>query len=98
MTRVSVAAICGNSTVSRQDGALLRNAIELAWAEGPVVIDFNNRRIASVSFFDESLGLLARRLPVQELAARVRVENIGAADRALLNKIVLQRANERSAT
>jgi hypothetical protein len=35
--------------------------IEENWNnQGPVVLDFEGVRIASVSFFDEALGLLAR--------------------------------------
>jgi hypothetical protein len=52
-------------------------------------------RIASVSFFDESLGLLARHHPLDEIRRRVRVENIDPADRRLLNDIVQSRSRER---
>jgi hypothetical protein len=42
----------------------------------PLSLDFSGVRIASVSFFDESLGLLAKKRPVDELKKRARVENI----------------------
>lgn len=54
-----------------------------------------SQTIASVSFFDESLGLLALAHPLAELTARVRVENIEPADRSLLNSIVQSRSRER---
>jgi hypothetical protein len=96
MRRLQVASICPTSTVSRADGARLRAAIEAAWIPSEaLVLDFSGLRIASASFLDEALGLLARTHSLEELAKRVRVENIDAADRVLLNKIVQLRAEER---
>lgn len=97
MARISIATFCNAARVSRGDGAHLRNAIERHWDAGEqVVLDFSNVKIASVSFFDESLGLLARKHPLSELTRRVRVENMNALDRALLNSIVRSRAQERT--
>jgi STAS-like domain of unknown function (DUF4325) len=86
-----------SARVSRSDGARLRRLIETHWSDDDaLVLDFSGVRIASVSFFDESIGLLARTHPLDELQRRVRVENIDPSDRALLNQIVLSRARERS--
>jgi hypothetical protein len=95
MPRIDISKHCA-SRVTRGDGAHLRHAIEQAW-EGtePVVLDFDGVTIASVSFFDESLGLLALSHPLSELTARVQVENIVPADRSLLNSIVQSRSRER---
>jgi hypothetical protein len=96
MTRIRIAEECQTKRVSRGDGALLRHLIEQAWKVQPkVVLDFEGVRIASVSFFDEAIGLLARQHPLKELTARLSVENITPADRNLLNQIVLSRAKER---
>lgn len=96
MSRLMVASVCSSSTVSRDDGSRLRVEIEKAWSQAEIlVLDFSNLRIASVSFFDESLGLLARKYSLEELRKRIRIEHIGAADRTLLNKIVQMRASER---
>ncbi len=98
MARLEVASVCGSSRVSRADGEQLRHAMEARWAaEEPTVIDFAGVVIASVSFFDESFGLLALAHPTVELGRRFRVENIGAPDRNLLNSIVSARARERAA-
>jgi hypothetical protein len=95
--RINIADFCGAAHVSRGDGAHLRSAIEQSWdAPEPLVLDFSNIRIASVSFFDESFGLLAREHPLDELTRRVRVENMDPSDRALLNRIVQSRARERT--
>jgi hypothetical protein len=61
-------------------------------------LDFLGLRIASVSFFDESLGMLATKHPVEQLAQRVKVENMNPQDRLLLNSIVLSRAKELKAS
>ena len=93
MPRINIATYCKAARVSRGDGALLRKAIEESWDSWEqIVLDFSNVTIASVSFFDESLGMLARRHPLDDL---VRVENMMPSDRALLNSIVLSRAKER---
>ncbi len=97
MSRLNVATYCARR-LTRGDGAHLRHAIEDAWnAPEPLVLDFASVTIASVSFFDEALGLLARQYPLEELTKRVKVENMVPADRALLNTIVLSRSRERLA-
>lgn len=95
MPRLNISTYCARR-VTRGDGAHLRHAIENAWsADEPVVLDFAGVTIASVSFLDEALGLLAREHSLQELTKRVKVENMVPADRALLNAIVTSRARER---
>src|SRR5690349_2341060 len=96
MARIIIAEHCKGSQLTRSDGARLRSIIDEHWNDvEPIVLDFSGLRIASVSFFDESLGLLAKMHPLDELARRVRIESINAADRALLNGIVSERAKER---
>lgn len=66
------------------------------WNSGETIeLDFEGVRIASVSFFDESVGLLALEHPPSEISARIRVVNIDPADRFLLNKVVSDRIHER---
>jgi len=97
MPRLEIASYCKTARVTRGDGARLRRAIEETWNVGePLVLDFSGVNIASVSFFDEALGLLAKEHPLDELTARVRVENISPGDRTLLNSIVTSRAKERT--
>jgi hypothetical protein len=98
MAKIRIAEFCKGSHVTRGDGAHLRKAIEEYWDDAePLILDFSGVRIASVSFFDESLGLLAKKRPLDEIKKRVRVENIDEGDRALLNRIVLSRAKEGAA-
>ncbi len=84
--------------VSRADGNALRQHIEEHWREPqPTVVDFRGVTIASVSFFDESFGMLALLHPVDDLTRHIKVENIAPPDRKLLNSIVLSRQREREA-
>ena len=95
MPNIHVATFCQAARVTRGDGAHLRREIEKHWnGTEPVVLDFSGVRIASVSFFDESLGLIARTHGLDELKRHVRVERIDPSDRALLNRIVTSRARE----
>jgi hypothetical protein len=96
MPNIHVATFCEAARVTRSDGARLRREIEKHW-DGiePVVLDFSGVRIASVSFFDESLGLIAGSHGLEELKRHVRVERMDPSDRALLNRIVTSRARER---
>lgn len=72
--------------------------IEDDWhGDGAIVLDFEGLQIASVSFFDEALGILAKQYSLVELTKKISVENITAADRNLLNRIVSSRADERRA-
>ena len=96
MPTLNIPEYCGHGRVTRADGARVRAFIEQRWGCGePIVLDFSGVRIASVSFLDEALGLLARTHPVEELARRVRAVNMDKSDRALLNRIVQSRARER---
>ena len=94
--KLNIDEFCRSARVSRPDGARVREAIIANWGSGePIELDFAGVRIASVSFFDESIGLLALEHPPGEISARIRVVNIGPADRSLLNKVVSDRVHER---
>jgi STAS-like domain of unknown function (DUF4325) len=96
MPRIQIAELSHGSNVTRADGAVLRTAIEQLWNDAePVILDFQALRIASVSFFDEGVGVLAKAYGREVIAKRLRVENIDPSDRKLLNEIVSSRARER---
>jgi hypothetical protein len=98
MARLLVASICGAKRVSRSDGEALRHRMEAHWNDAePTVLDFDGVVIASVSFFDESFGVLALHHPLPDLTRRFKVENIRPPDRQLLNSIVVARDREREA-
>ena len=96
MATIRVASLGKGAHITRPDGARLRKLIEDHWLDSePITLDFKGLRIASASFFDESLGLLAQKHGTKLLLSRVTVQNIDPSDRALLNRIVASRAQER---
>lgn len=93
-----VAEICGASRVFRADGEKLRRAIEAAWSKGEVAaVDFGEARVASVSFLDEGIAVLALSVPIAELKAKLEIRNLLDDDRHLLNRLIAARAAERTA-
>ena len=97
MPRIDVIALCGAARISRDDGQRLRLEVEKHWHDPePITVDFGNVTIASLSFLDEALGILALRHSLDEIRQRVRVENIKEPDRAVLNRLMLTRADERN--
>jgi hypothetical protein len=93
MARIIINQHFQTSRVTRADGANLRRLIEERWTDSePLILDFSGLRIASASFFDESIGALAESYPLELLTQRLRMENMDPSDRKLLNQIVLSRA------
>lgn len=94
--RIAITDVCGGNLVYREEGARLRAAIEAAWTSGePIEVDFANIRIASASFLDEGVAHIALLRPLDEIRARLRVVNITAPDRRLLNDLLSSRARQR---
>jgi hypothetical protein len=94
MARISIPETCAGATITRQDGAALRKVIEHSWGDGePLQLDFGGQRVASASFFDESLGLLVESLGVKTVLARISIIGIDPGDRALLNRIIQARVS-----
>lgn len=96
MTRIEVKTQLGNDVVSREHGEKMRIMLERAIAKGspPVIVDFAGMQITSVSFFDESFGVLAKEYGEDLLMAKVKLEGIDAFDLALVRDIVSSRSRE----
>ena len=59
--RITITQVCGPSVISRSNGARMREEIELRWSDAePLEIDFERISIASISFLDEAIAILAR--------------------------------------
>ncbi len=92
MMRINVPETCAGATVTRDDGKALRGAIlRCLDDEGTLELDFGGQRVASASFFDESLGSLAESLGVEVVRTRISVVGIEPGDRDLLNRIIRAR-------
>jgi hypothetical protein len=99
MATLVISAICGPSRVFRADGEKLRRAIHAEWSRGEgAVVDFENARIASVSFLDEGIAVLALSVPLTELKKKLELRNISDDDRQLLNRLLTTRSQERAET
>ena len=94
--KLRVRDVCGDSRVFREDGIKLRHAVEDGWLHSESVeIDFEKIRIASASFMDEGIAVLALRMPLDEIRRKLKIVNLTEPDRRLLNELTLARARER---
>ncbi|MGH7988189.1 MAG: STAS-like domain-containing protein [Candidatus Binataceae bacterium] len=94
MTRIEIKHELGNEVVSRQHGEKMRALLEKALeTSGSVVVDFAGMQITSVSFFDESFGMLAKRYG-EDLLTKIKLREIDPFDLALVRDIVASRSRE----
>ena len=82
--------------LTREGGVKVREMIEGVWEKtDEIVVDFGNKRVASISFMDEAFGKLAFKYGRENLAAKLRPIRIQSFDRMLLNEVVLLRFKQR---
>src|SRR4051812_21851677 len=94
--RITLTEVCGPSRIYRSDGLKLREAIERRWSDAePLEIDFENVTVASISFLDEAIAVLALGQPVDVLKRRLKLVNLRDPDRRLLNAQIVSRARQR---
>src|SRR5581483_12465905 len=94
--RINVKEICGTGKVTRADGARINRLLRAAWdGHDCIEVDFDNVRIASVSFLDEAIGLLAFEKDLSEIKKKLHVVNISRFDERLLDDILTSRASQR---
>lgn len=94
--RLTIAEVCPESRVFRPDGARLRREIERRWSDDDVLeLDFENRRISSVSFLDEAIAVLFLRHAPDVVTRRLRPVNMTTTDRSTLNRQIALRLQER---
>ncbi len=95
MTRIEVKTQLGQNVVSREHGKTMRALLEKALANTPpVIVDFEGMQITSVSFFDESFGVLAKKHGDEALLQKVKFERIDPFDLALVKDIIASRWRE----
>jgi hypothetical protein len=93
VVRIEVKKELGSDVVTRQHGKRLREMILSAWANPPVVVDFEGLRINSVSFFDEAFGQIALTHSSQDLK-KVESRGLEKFDAALLQDVIASRLTE----
>lgn len=78
--------------ITRPAGERLRNEILQFSQQAKVCLDFQNKKVASVSFFDESLGkLVDEKWKREDFYEKIVLKNIYKLDLKVLNKILLDR-------
>lgn len=93
---IDLIKVCGNQTISRDDGKKIHNIINASWEkEDHIKIDFGNILVASVSFIDEAFGKLAFDHSKESLKEKLSFENMQDYDRALLNDILTSRYRQK---
>lgn len=94
--RINLKETCGTGKVTREDGARINRLLRAAWDSNECIeVDFDNIRIASVSFLDEAIGLLALEKELSEIKEKVHLNNISRFDERLLDDILTSRASQR---
>jgi hypothetical protein len=92
---IDVVSVCGEDIISRDAGRKIRDLILAAWNEKEIRILVKGRLIASVSFFDEAIGLLLRRgKTIDEIRKKISFPDLQPNDRQLLNRIIKERIEE----
>ena len=95
MTRIEVKTQLGQNVVSREHGRKMRALLEKALSDvPPVVVDFEGMQITSVSFFDESFGVLAKQYGEDTLLSKMEFKRIDPFDLALVKDIINSRSRE----
>lgn len=84
--KIDVLTLCPQR-VTRDDGAVLAEAIRAAWAAGDrPTVDFGGARIASISFLDEGIAVLGK--DGGDPRNRLDIVGLTDPDRALLDQFV----------
>ena len=93
---IDVIEICGEDIISREAGQKIRRLVLSNWHEPLIELIFHGRRVGSVSFFDEAIGLLMKRegKTADEIKEKLRFPDLLKEDRILLNHTVAARIKE----
>ena len=93
---IDIRRVCGEDTISREAGKRIRNLILDNWSTKSVAIDFKNKLIGSVSFFDEALALLIKKgnKKLDEIIKKIRLVNLRKEDKDLVNYVFASRVKE----
>jgi hypothetical protein len=93
---ISVPKLCGTDIISREAGKKVREAILKSWSEPTIRLLFEGQVVASVSFFDEAIGLLIKKgnKSLEDMRSKLEFPDLSAEDRKLLNNVMRTRIEE----
>ena len=93
MISINIKDHYGKEIGSREWGQRLRSFLEDNWSKtDKIEIDFNQNKIASISFFDEVFGKLVFKYAPAELKNKLVLKNIDDFDKELLNSVISDRS------
>src|SRR4030095_12671855 len=93
---IDVPNVCGEDLISRDSGKKIRDLILSNWNSNKIVLDFKDKLIGSVSFFDEAIALLIKKgnKHLDEIHSKLHFLNLRQEDRYLLNYVFSTRVKE----
>jgi len=90
--RICVKDFVGTNSTTREDGHKIYKYLNDHWLEFESIdIDFNRLQVASVSFFDEAFGMLAKEYSKKEIEKKIHFYNMNENDQDLFNSIIQSR-------
>ncbi|NUM89095.1 MAG: hypothetical protein HUU37_07825 [Bdellovibrionales bacterium] len=94
--QIDIPETCGEDFISRDAGQRIRNLIVANWDAPSIELLTKGKTIASVSFFDEAIGLLSKRGGKlwPEIIGKLKFPDLSPGDRMLLNSVVKARRDE----
>ena len=93
---LNVSEICGDKIVTRDHGSSVNDRLREVWSvHDTIVVDFDNLTIASVSFLDQAIGVLALEYEVSKINEKLSFTNMNEFDRKLLDDILVSRERQR---
>lgn len=93
---IDVADLCGTDLISRKSGEKIRNLVVSNWNSPRITLDFKDRLVGSVSFFDEAFSLLIKKggKDPAEVINKIELKGLRSEDRDLLNYVFATRVKE----
>ena len=93
---IDIVSVCETDMISRKAGELIREKLLANWAEPELRLFLHGRKIASVSFFDEAIGLLMKKggKTIDEMRIKLKFPELSPSDINLLNKVINPRLEE----
>jgi hypothetical protein len=89
--KISVYEICGTTPLTGTNGIKVHKLIVSLWAAAKTVeVDFA-KVLPSPTFLEEAVGQLIGQFPKAEIIAKLKVTGLSAADKKILNGIVVNR-------
>lgn len=89
MNQIKVFELTGKNAISMQSGEKLYVALHAKLVAGnSVAVDFENVALFASPFFNASIGLLLKDIPIEKLQRQLVITNLSDVGRDLLNHVI----------